>query len=114
MPGRGAQLACLLACRAITTNACRSVCWKEEGGKNGRRSLSKLPHVACVAADVEFGRIQARDLLQHLWTGPISNAPVEIIQASDGAFGHPPSDDGAFWHPPSDDDACWHPASDNA
>jgi hypothetical protein len=30
--------------------------------------------------DVEFGRIQARDLLQHLWTGPISNAPVEIIQ----------------------------------
>ncbi|MEW5311818.1 MAG: hypothetical protein WDW38_003503 [Sanguina aurantia] len=31
-------------------------------------------------ADVEFGRIQARDLLQHLWTGPISNAPVEIIQ----------------------------------
>ena len=23
---------------------------------------------------------QARDLLQHLWTGPISNAPVEIIQ----------------------------------
>ncbi len=35
----------------------------------------------CVChADVEFGRIQARDLLQHLWTGPISNAPVEIIQ----------------------------------
>ncbi|GLI68117.1 hypothetical protein VaNZ11_012454 [Volvox africanus] len=31
-------------------------------------------------ADMEFGRIQARDLLQHLWTGPISNAPVEIIQ----------------------------------
>lgn len=31
-------------------------------------------------ADVEFGRLQARDLLQHLWTGPISNAPVEIIQ----------------------------------
>ncbi len=30
--------------------------------------------------DLEFGRIQARDLLQHLWTGPISNAPVEIIQ----------------------------------
>lgn len=37
--------------------------------------------------DVEFGRIQARDLLQHLWTGPISNAPVEIIQVStQGAF----------------------------
>lgn len=43
------------------------------------------PHVVpcCGCApfpDVEFGRIQARDLLQHLWTGPISNAPVEIIQ----------------------------------
>eukprot|EP01025_Chloroclados_australasicus_P014344 TRINITY_DN16719_c1_g1_i13.p1 TRINITY_DN16719_c1_g1~~TRINITY_DN16719_c1_g1_i13.p1 ORF type:complete len:621 (+),score=58.90 TRINITY_DN16719_c1_g1_i13:936-2798(+) len=31
-------------------------------------------------ADVEFGRVQARDLLQHLWTGPISNASVDIIQ----------------------------------
>lgn len=30
-------------------------------------------------ADMEFGRIQAMDLLQHLRTGPISNAPVEII-----------------------------------
>jgi trehalose 6-phosphate synthase/phosphatase len=26
--------------------------------------------------------LQARDMLQHLWTGPISNAPVEIIQGS--------------------------------
>lgn len=25
---------------------------------------------------------QARDLLQHLWTGPISNAPVDIIQGA--------------------------------
>jgi hypothetical protein len=25
--------------------------------------------------------LQARDLLQHLWTGPISNAPVDIVQA---------------------------------
>lgn len=33
-------------------------------------------------ADVEFGRLQARDLLQHLWTGPISNAPVIIVQGS--------------------------------
>ncbi|KAK9830458.1 hypothetical protein WJX72_011880 [[Myrmecia] bisecta] len=33
-------------------------------------------------ADVEFGRLQARDLLQHLWTGPISNAPVDIVQGS--------------------------------
>jgi hypothetical protein len=32
------------------------------------------------AADVEFGRIQARDLLQHLLTGPISNAPVDIVR----------------------------------
>lgn len=35
-----------------------------------------------MAADVEFGRLQARDLLQHLWTGPISNAPVDIVQGS--------------------------------
>ncbi|GMY06601.1 5'-nucleotidase domain-containing protein DDB_G0275467, partial [Fagus crenata] len=27
--------------------------------------------------DVEFGRLQARDMLQHLWTGPISNASVD-------------------------------------
>ncbi|XP_061372913.1 alpha,alpha-trehalose-phosphate synthase [UDP-forming] 1 isoform X4 [Gastrolobium bilobum] len=33
-------------------------------------------------ADVEFGRLQARDMLQHLWTGPISNAPVEVVQGS--------------------------------
>ncbi|TKY60093.1 Alpha,alpha-trehalose-phosphate synthase of UDP-forming 1 [Spatholobus suberectus] len=31
-------------------------------------------------ADVEFGRIQARDLLQHLWTGPISNASLDVVQ----------------------------------
>lgn len=29
--------------------------------------------------DVEFGRLQARDLLQHLWTGPISNS-LEVVQ----------------------------------
>ncbi|KAJ9560776.1 hypothetical protein OSB04_005936 [Centaurea solstitialis] len=33
-------------------------------------------------ADVEFGRLQARDLLQHLWTGPISNASVDVVQGS--------------------------------
>ncbi|XVE88288.1 hypothetical protein DITRI_Ditri19aG0057700 [Diplodiscus trichospermus] len=33
-------------------------------------------------ADVEFGRLQARDLLQHLWTGPISNAPLDVVQGS--------------------------------
>ena len=26
--------------------------------------------------------LQARDLLQHLWTGPISNSPVDIVQGS--------------------------------
>ncbi|KAG4999978.1 hypothetical protein JHK87_021050 [Glycine soja] len=31
-------------------------------------------------ADVEFGRIQARDLLQHLWAGPISNASLDVVQ----------------------------------
>ncbi|KAL3522595.1 hypothetical protein ACH5RR_015429 [Cinchona calisaya] len=31
-------------------------------------------------ADVEFGRLQAKDLLQHLWTGPISNASVDVFQ----------------------------------
>ncbi|KAF2305366.1 hypothetical protein GH714_004299 [Hevea brasiliensis] len=31
-------------------------------------------------ADMEFGRLQARDMLQHLWTGPISNAAVDVVQ----------------------------------
>lgn len=30
--------------------------------------------------DIEFGRLQAKDMLQHLWTGPISNASVEVVQ----------------------------------
>ncbi|KAG2331254.1 hypothetical protein Bca52824_002434 [Brassica carinata] len=33
-------------------------------------------------ADIEFGRLRARDLLQHLWTGPISNASVDVVQGS--------------------------------
>ncbi|XP_058751809.1 alpha,alpha-trehalose-phosphate synthase [UDP-forming] 1-like [Vicia villosa] len=33
-------------------------------------------------ADVEFGKLQARDMLQHLWSGPISNSSVEIVQGS--------------------------------
>ncbi|XP_057860053.1 alpha,alpha-trehalose-phosphate synthase [UDP-forming] 1 isoform X2 [Cryptomeria japonica] len=33
-------------------------------------------------ADVVFGRVQARDMLQHLWTGPISNAAVDVVQGS--------------------------------
>lgn len=30
--------------------------------------------------DLEFGRLQARDILQHLWSGPISNASVDVVQ----------------------------------
>jgi hypothetical protein len=37
--------------------------------------------LAC-SEDVEFGRLQARDMLQHLWTGPISNAAVDVVQGS--------------------------------
>ncbi|XVE92646.1 hypothetical protein REPUB_Repub01dG0116500 [Reevesia pubescens] len=33
-------------------------------------------------ADIEFGRLQARDMLQHLWTGPISNASVDVVPGS--------------------------------
>ncbi|CAN8312348.1 unnamed protein product [Cochlearia groenlandica] len=33
-------------------------------------------------SDVEFGRAQARDMLQHLRTGPISNASVDIVQGN--------------------------------
>lgn len=36
----------------------------------------------CHYEDVEFGRLQARDMLQHLWTGPISNAAVDVVQGS--------------------------------
>ncbi|XP_073137496.1 alpha,alpha-trehalose-phosphate synthase [UDP-forming] 1-like isoform X2 [Henckelia pumila] len=31
-------------------------------------------------AEVEFGRLQARDMLEHLWTGPISNSSVDVVQ----------------------------------
>ncbi|CAO2833279.1 unnamed protein product [Amaranthus hypochondriacus] len=33
-------------------------------------------------SDFEFGKLQVRDMLQHLWTGPISNAFVEVVQGS--------------------------------
>lgn len=33
-------------------------------------------------ADFDFGRLQARDMLQHLWTGPISNASLDVVQGS--------------------------------
>jgi hypothetical protein len=42
--------------------------------------LLLFPLVHC--KDVEFGRLQARDMLQHLWTGPISNAAVDVVQGS--------------------------------
>ncbi|KAL6570557.1 threalose-6-phosphate phosphatase [Orobanche gracilis] len=33
-------------------------------------------------ADIEFGRLQARDMLQHLWNGPMSNTAVDVVQGS--------------------------------
>ncbi|KAH6834926.1 trehalose-6-phosphate synthase [Perilla frutescens var. hirtella] len=33
-------------------------------------------------ADVEFGNLQSKDLLQHLWTGPVSNASVDVVQGA--------------------------------
>lgn len=33
-----------------------------------------------VSIDIEFGRLQAKDMLQHLLTGPISNASVDVVQ----------------------------------
>ncbi|KAL8141303.1 hypothetical protein V2J09_007324 [Rumex salicifolius] len=33
-------------------------------------------------ADFEFGKLQARDMLQHLWTGPIANASIDVVQGS--------------------------------
>ena len=39
--------------------------------------------IVCVwLKDSEFGRLQARDMLQHLWTGPISNSSVDVVQGS--------------------------------
>jgi len=39
-------------------------------------------NISFFPVDIEFGRLQARDLLQHLWTGPISNASVDVVQGS--------------------------------
>ena len=65
-------IACLLCCKGDISAACRSFV-----------ELRKTSVVWNYKyADVEFGRLQARDLLQHLWTGPISNAPVDIVQVS--------------------------------
>ncbi|RID57838.1 hypothetical protein BRARA_F01188 [Brassica rapa] len=33
-------------------------------------------------ADVKFGKTQARDMLQHLWAGPISKASVDVVRGN--------------------------------
>ena len=40
-------------------------------------------------ADVDFGRLQAREMLQHLWTGPISQQQVDIIQGAKSVEARP-------------------------
>ncbi|KAK9093505.1 hypothetical protein Syun_028416 [Stephania yunnanensis] len=55
--------------------------WVESVKTVGFLSLSKC-HFNLTVVDIEFGRLQARDLLQHLWTGPISNAAVDVVQGS--------------------------------
>ena len=40
-------------------------------------------------ADIEFGRNQMRDMLQHLWTGAISNAQVEILRGAKSVEARP-------------------------
>jgi alpha,alpha-trehalose-phosphate synthase [UDP-forming] len=55
-------------------------CERTPRSRVARRATSVVWSYA--AADAEFGRLQARDLLQHLWTGPISNARVDIVQGS--------------------------------
>lgn len=37
-------------------------------------------NIVMTIVDIEFGRLQSKDMLQHLWTGPISNASVEVVQ----------------------------------
>ncbi|KAG7622008.1 unnamed protein product [Arabidopsis thaliana] len=39
-------------------------------------------------ADAEFGRAQARDMLQHLWAGPISNASVDVVRGGQSVEVH--------------------------
>lgn len=38
--------------------------------------------MSCEDADFEFGKLQSKDLLQHLLTGPISNASLEVVPGS--------------------------------
>ena len=44
--------------------------------------LIHFPHYNDImdTTDIMFGRLQAKDMLQHLLTGPISNASVEVAQ----------------------------------
>ena len=46
----------------------------------GTMRQDRHPHVLHGTDDMLC--VQARDLLQHLWTGPISNSPVDIVQGS--------------------------------
>ncbi|CAA7056687.1 unnamed protein product [Microthlaspi erraticum] len=39
-------------------------------------------------ADAEFGRAQARDMLQYLWSGPISNASVDVVRGNNSVEVH--------------------------
>ncbi|XP_010438594.1 PREDICTED: probable alpha,alpha-trehalose-phosphate synthase [UDP-forming] 4 [Camelina sativa] len=39
-------------------------------------------------ADAEFGKAQARDMLQHLWAGPISNASVDVVRGDQSVEVH--------------------------
>ncbi|QDZ24229.1 alpha,alpha-trehalose-phosphate synthase [Chloropicon primus] len=43
----------------------------------------------CKYADIDFGRNQMRDMLQHLWTGSISNAQVEILRGAKSVEARP-------------------------
>ena len=44
--------------------------------------LKKYVFLVTLLIDVEFGRAQARDLLQYLWAGPISNASVDVVRGN--------------------------------
>ncbi|CAI5991745.1 unnamed protein product [Closterium sp. NIES-64] len=53
----------------------------------------------CAVLDEEFGRVKARDMLQQLWTGPISNTAVDMVQVRLDA---PPPSGGAVSHARAD------------
>ncbi|GKC11502.1 transcription factor IIIA [Tanacetum coccineum] len=43
-------------------------------------TLAKHQGQVLFVIDIEFGKLQARNMLEHLWTRPISNASVESAQ----------------------------------